>query len=100
MFLLDRINIFYFLISLCFGLFLCYISSPTPDIIIRYPTPENSDKQIYLDNVNNCFRFKSYNVPCPTDKKNIMEIPVENKIIKENFKLSKRKINEEKNLKI
>jgi len=87
MFLFHKINKFYFLISLCIGLFLCYISSPTPDIIIKYPTPENCNKQIYSDNVNNCFKFKSYNVPCPNDKKKIMEIPIENKLIKENFKL-------------
>ena len=69
MFLIDKINLFYFLLSLCFGLFLCYITSPIPDIIIKYPTPENSEKEIYKDNADNCFRFKSIEVKCPIQKK-------------------------------
>jgi len=93
MFLIDKINLFYFLLSLCFGLFLCYITSPIPDIIIKYPTPENSEKEIYKDNADNCFRFKSIEVKCPIQKKKILTIPIQNQELKEHFKLHEKHLN-------
>lgn len=93
MFLINKINVFYFLLSLCFGLFLCYITSPIPDIIIKYPTPENSEKEIYKDNADNCFKFKSIEVKCPIQKQKIMTIPIQNQELKEHFKLHEKHLN-------
>ena len=45
--ILDFIDLKWFLISLAVGLFLVYCTSPTPDVIIKYPTPENADKLIF-----------------------------------------------------
>ena len=48
MLLIDYIDMKYFLISLCIGLFLTYISTPPPQIIYKYPTPDNSDDLVYI----------------------------------------------------
>ncbi len=69
----QYINPFYFFMALFVGLFITYISTPTPDIIFKYPTPENAGKIIYKDNASVCYRYKSQEVACPEDKSKIME---------------------------
>ena len=78
MFLIDKIDPLFFLISLCIGLFLTYIFTPQPDIIIKYPTPENALQEIYKDDADNCFKFNSKEVPCPKDISDIKSIPMQN----------------------
>ena len=46
---MKLINVPLFIASLSFGLFLVYITSPRPDIIYVYPTPDNLDKIQYKD---------------------------------------------------
>ena len=79
MFLIDKIDPLFFFISLCVGLFLCYITAPTPDIIIKYPTPENSDKLVFRDKADNCYKFVSNEVECPKDISEISDIPIDEK---------------------
>ena len=79
MFLIDKIEPIYFFISLFIGLFLTYMLTPSPDVIIKYPTPENAEYNIYKDDADNCFKYKSEEVKCPNDKKLINEIPVQQK---------------------
>ena len=38
-----------FIISLAIGIFFVYISSPEPQTLIIYPTPDNIDKILYKD---------------------------------------------------
>ena len=38
-----------FILFLALGLFFVYISSPSPDIIYIYPTPDNINKLQYQD---------------------------------------------------
>jgi hypothetical protein len=76
---MKLINIPLFIVSLSFGLFLVYITSPRPDIIYVYPTPDNLDDIQYKDHSENCFEFKSQEVSCPTDKKLIRKYPVQEK---------------------
>ena len=56
-----------FIFSLCIGLFLAYITSPELDTIVVYPNPDNEKKISFKDKADNCFRFKSEEVTCPTD---------------------------------
>ena len=77
MLLINRINPLIFLISLFIGIFFCYITTPTPEVIITYPTPENSGKITYKDDADNCYKFKSKHVKCPSDKSLIKKIPVQ-----------------------
>lgn len=79
MFLLNNIDTFWFLVSLCFGLMLVYCTNPVPDIIIKYPTPENADNLIFTDDSNNCYKFKTKLVRCPNSNK-INSIPIQRKL--------------------
>jgi len=71
-----NINLLVFFISLCIGLFLCYITAPVPKIIIKYPTPDNSSLLTYIDEASNCYKYKVERSSCPRDKSQIKEIPV------------------------
>ena len=75
MFIFDNIDTFWFLISLALGLFLVYCTTPQPEVIIKYPTPENAHKLVFKDDSNNCYKFKTKEVKCP--KKNINKIPIQ-----------------------
>lgn len=76
---MKLISVPLFIISLSFGLFLVYITSPRPDIIYVYPTPDNLEKLQYKDKAGNCFSFNSREVSCPTDKSKIRKYPVQEK---------------------
>lgn len=76
---MKLVNIPLFIVSLSFGLFLVYITSPRPDIIYVYPTPDNLNKIQYKDHADNCYGFKSKQVTCPSDKKLIRKYPIQEK---------------------
>lgn len=76
---MNLINIPLFIISLAFGLFLVYITSPRPDVIYVYPTPDNLEKIQYKDHADNCFIFNSREVACPTDETKIRKYPMQEK---------------------
>lgn len=80
MFLINKIQPFVFLLSLFVGLFFCYIFTPTPDIIVKYPTPENANKLIFEDDSSNCYKFITKEIDCPIDKKLINKIPIQKSI--------------------
>lgn len=67
-----------FFISLAIGLFMVYVNQPIPMVVYVYPTPHNVDKLTLKDRVQNCFKFKSVEVTCPSDKTKIHNIPVQN----------------------
>ena len=80
MFILDNINTKWFLISFAFGLFLVYCSAPQPEVIIKYPTPDNTNTTIFKDDIDNCYKFDAIEVKCPSNKNNINNIPISRKI--------------------
>ena len=66
-----------FLISLAFGLFLIYMTNPSPTVIYVYPTPENINKIQIKDTLDNCYHFSAKEVTCPSDESKIHTIPVQ-----------------------
>ena len=72
------INFKIFLISLAFGLLLVYLYQPPTTIVYVYPTPDNVNNLVVKDKANNCFKFNSIEVTCPTNKNDIENIPVQN----------------------
>ncbi len=46
--------------------------------IIKYPNPQDSHKTIYKDASENCYKYKSEEVQCPSDKNRIKNIPIQN----------------------
>lgn len=71
------INFPTFVISLCIGLFLSYITLPPSQIVYVYPTPDNSNSIQYTDKNDICFRFDSVETVCPADNKLIREYPMQ-----------------------
>ena len=41
-----------------------YILTPTPDIVLKYPTPENSGKIVYKDKADVCYKYEAKEVTC------------------------------------
>jgi len=66
-----------FLIAFSIGLFYTYLFTPTPEIIIKYPTPENSGKIIYKDRADVCYKYMAEEVACPADKSNIKNLELQ-----------------------
>jgi len=75
--LLKFINIPVFLISLAFGLFAVYITSPDNRKIIVYPTHENAGSIQYRDKAKNCFSIEEQDVECPSDSSKLSKLPVQ-----------------------
>ena len=73
----EYFDVFWFIIAFGVGMFLAYISTPIPDIIYKYPTPENSNTTIYSDNANNCYKYQSNKTDCPKDDKKISIVPIQ-----------------------
>jgi len=67
----------YFIISLAIGLFFVYISAPPPNVIVVYPNPHNYNQFQYKDNANNCFLIDQQEIPCPSNEKNIIDVPIQ-----------------------
>uniref|UniRef100_A0A6C0B4P0 Uncharacterized protein n=1 Tax=viral metagenome TaxID=1070528 RepID=A0A6C0B4P0_9ZZZZ len=84
----NYINLKWFIVSFALGLFLVYCTAAKPTIIIKYPTPENSDKLVFEDDVENCYKFNTKEVSCPKNKK-IPNIPIQKTL--EHFKKNRSK---------
>jgi hypothetical protein len=74
--MLHLINPYVFIISFCVGIFMCYITQPQPKIIIQHPRPDNVDSLVYKDDNNDCYKYDSTEVDCPSDKKMTIEHPI------------------------
>ncbi len=75
--MLKYIEPFYFFIALFIGMFFTYISTPIPDIIIKYPTPENAGRVIYKDDADVCYKYRAEEVQCPSDKSKIKQFDIQ-----------------------
>jgi len=76
MFPFEYIDPFYFLVAFCVGLLYTYISVPPQQIVIKYPTPYNSDKVTYVDDAGVCYRYKVSTDSCPADTQKIKKMPL------------------------
>jgi hypothetical protein len=62
-----KFNILAFVIAFALGIFYVYFSSPAQNIVVKYPTPYNSNKIVYKGLNDECYKFKTKEVKC-TDK--------------------------------
>lgn len=74
--ILDRLNFFYFILSFSIGLFICYITNPQPELILKFPSPTNAGKVIYKDKAGECYAYKAEKVDCSNEKKDIKPQPI------------------------
>ena len=73
---MKYIDPLYFFIGLTIGLIYVYCTVPTPEVIIKFPTPQNSGKIIYKDKSENCYKYEANKVECPTNEKLIKAQPI------------------------
>lgn len=62
-------NINLFLSSFIITIFFVYVTTPMPDIIYKYPTPETADNLIYQKKTGGCYKYNHNVVPCPSNPK-------------------------------
>ena len=74
----------YFFVALFVGLFYTYLTTPMPEIIIKYPTPENAGKIIYKDRADVCYKYKVKEVACPADQSKIKKLDIQHNEKNEN----------------
>lgn len=60
--ILEYVNPLAFFISFAIGIFIVYISTPDPKIIIKYPSPSGTN--IYKDNADMCYKYLANEVKC------------------------------------
>jgi hypothetical protein len=74
--LFSKLNPYAFILSFCIGIFIVYLSEPPKRIIVKHPRP-NDDKTIYHDDDDNCYKYKTIEIQCPSDKSLILDHPLE-----------------------
>ena len=74
--LLGRIRPLWFFVSFAFGLLACYILTPAPEVVVRFPSPYNAGQVVYRDKAQNCFTYSATEVGCPKDGKGVKPQPV------------------------
>jgi hypothetical protein len=85
--LLSRIRPTYFFGAFAIGLLMCYIITPSPNVVVKFPSPFNAGQVVYKDKANSCFKFNADKVSCPLDGKGLKSQP-----IMEDFRSSGRKL--------
>ena len=73
----DKIDPFVFFVSFGLGLMYCYITNPSPKVVLKFPSPYNTEKVIYHETGGDgCYKYKADKVGCPTDKSLIKPQPI------------------------
>jgi hypothetical protein len=74
--LLGRIRPLYFFAAFAVGLMVCYMMSPKPDVVVKFPSPYNAGRVIYKDKAANCYKYSADKVPCPSDGSKVKPQPI------------------------
>lgn len=61
--MLEKINLYYFLISFCIGILVVYSTQPKSQIVYKFPSPSNLNTK-YRDNADNCYKYEYEEVKC------------------------------------
>jgi hypothetical protein len=59
-----KFNFIVFFLAFAIGMFFVYISTPKQKVIIKYPTPYNSNKIIYKNENDICYKYDVEEVKC------------------------------------
>lgn len=62
-----KLNILSFIVAFIIGLIYVYLDSPKERIIIKYPTPYNTNKNVYKGLNDDCYKYKVKEVKCSTE---------------------------------
>ena len=59
-----RMNWLSFFLAFILGIFYVYISSPPIRNVIKYPTPYNANKIVYMNHDNQCYKYSAEEIKC------------------------------------
>jgi len=59
-----KFNFLAFIIAFGIGILYVYISTPKAKIVIKYPTPYNSNKIVYRNDNDICYKYNVEEVKC------------------------------------
>lgn len=62
--MMMRIRPLSFFVAFAVGLLFCYLVTPPPAVVVKFPTPHNAGKVVYKDDADTCFQFNADRVPC------------------------------------
>ena len=65
-----------FFLSFGVGLILVYLFRPQPEIVYKFPNPQNAEKVQYHSDNDACYSFKATKETCPMDKSKIKPQPL------------------------
>ncbi len=73
----EYFDLFYFILAFAIGMLIVYMTTPVPEVVYKYPTPENAGMVIYQDDTENCYKYDSEEVECPDKEKEIHVVPIQ-----------------------
>ena len=65
----NKNNFTLFLLSFVITITFVYLTTPLPDVIYKYPTPETSGHLVYQKNDKSCYKYDYNVVPCTSNPK-------------------------------
>ena len=71
-----KLNFVVFVIAFGVGIFFCYVLTPPPQVVIKFPSPFNAGKILYKDKADTCYRYAAEDVECPYNKSLIKPQPI------------------------
>jgi hypothetical protein len=74
--ILRNLSPLWFFVSFAIGLLACYLMTPAPEVVVRFPSPYNAGKIVYNDHAHNCFVYNSTEVECPKDGHGVKPQPI------------------------
>jgi len=67
--LLKNIRPVWFFLAFSVGLLACYMFTPPPQVVVRFPSPNNAGRIVYKDEDQNCYAYKADRVTCTSETK-------------------------------
>ena len=59
-----RVEILFIIIGFLIGLFIIYMTTPLPRIVVKYPTIDNIENTTYVDERGQCYRYFAEEIKC------------------------------------
>ena len=73
--MLSKIHPLYFFVAFAIGMLVVYLTKPTPELIVKFPSPQNANNLVYKQD-DTCFKFMASKEQCPMDKSLIKPQPI------------------------
>lgn len=78
----GKLNLFAVIVSFCIGILYVYVSSPAPNVVMKFPSPYNAGEVVYRNKAEECYKYDVEKVDCDSAT-NVKSQPVtENFVVK------------------